>query len=38
MGTELSKNLKIIVPSPMRKQCIALFTSHNTGADMRNIQ
>ena len=37
MGTELGKKLKIVIISPMRKQCTALFTSHNMGTDMRKI-
>ena len=33
MGMELDTKLIIVVSSPMRKQCTALFTSHNTGTE-----
>jgi len=33
MGTELGTKLMIVTPNPMRKQCTALFTSHNTGTE-----
>ena len=36
MGTELGTKLMIVTPNPMRKQCTALFTSHNTGTETSN--